>query len=327
MGSTHQKDACGSSPLARGLPLRPRRRHGPGGIIPARAGFTQHGSPCWTCPWDHPRSRGVYSKTHFKLPGGRGSSPLARGLLVAGAQILWAGRIIPARAGFTGGGLGFGGHRGDHPRSRGVYSQRRASRNPAVGSSPLARGLHERPGGGGGASGIIPARAGFTSAWPGLSGSPSDHPRSRGVYSRSPALSPTGSGSSPLARGLRLSSPTAPGTRWIIPARAGFTLPGHDGWTVCQDHPRSRGVYSPTAPPVISPRGSSPLARGLPACNLGLRAAGGIIPARAGFTLRRRRQAADLMDHPRSRGVYGRFSGSIVEISGSSPLARGLRRD
>ena len=51
----------GSSPLARGLqqrahPSRPALR-----IIPARAGFTPHGSPGRRRPRDHPRSRGVYS--------------------------------------------------------------------------------------------------------------------------------------------------------------------------------------------------------------------------------------------------------------------------
>jgi len=51
--------------------------------------------------WDHPRSRGVYVRPH---PGGgasRGSSPLARGLLInlTGHDVNI--RIIPARAGFT----------------------------------------------------------------------------------------------------------------------------------------------------------------------------------------------------------------------------------
>ena len=54
----------GSSPLARGLRRliggRPQRKR----IIPARAGFTvqRRGPSC--CGWDHPRSRGVYSRLH-----------------------------------------------------------------------------------------------------------------------------------------------------------------------------------------------------------------------------------------------------------------------
>ena len=71
------------------------------------------------------------------------------------------------------------------------------------GSSPLARGLQDEVALRRSDSGIIPARAGFTS----MSGSPHamprDHPRSRGVYS-----------------GNGLKRPVA---IWIIPARAGFT--------------------------------------------------------------------------------------------------------
>ena len=50
----------------------------------------------------------------------------------------------------------------------------------------------------------------------------------------------------------------------------------------------------------------------------------GIIPARAGFTLRRRRGHLGGEDHPRSRGVYGGHQGQGVAPEGSSPLARGL---
>ena len=72
---------AGSSPLARGLPLR----SGPGPrtprIIPARAGFTHGGPSLPYSPVDHPRSRGVYHMSRLTK------------LLLA--------RIIPARAGFT----------------------------------------------------------------------------------------------------------------------------------------------------------------------------------------------------------------------------------
>ena len=71
-----------------------------------------------------------------------GSSPLARGLLGDVGGDDEAGRIIPARAGFTAGGDDLEGLVADHPRSRGVYAV-------------LADGaaLADR---------IIPARAGFT---------------------------------------------------------------------------------------------------------------------------------------------------------------------
>ena len=50
----------GSSPLARGLPLKNARAELERRIIPARAGFT-HPLPERECgEEDHPRSRGVY---------------------------------------------------------------------------------------------------------------------------------------------------------------------------------------------------------------------------------------------------------------------------
>ena len=72
----------------------------------------------------------------------------------------------------------------------------------------------------------------------------------------------------------------------IIPARAGFTGPLQDAVAADPDHPRSRGVYETTA--LIAPQiaGSSPLARGLHIYLRPVVPRGGIIPARAGFTVR-----------------------------------------
>ena len=90
------------------------------------------------------------------------------------------------------------------------------------------------------------------------------------------------------------------------------------------DHPRSRGVY-PSASMVLStPAGSSPLARGLPALYWRNTTIDGIIPARAGFTRPSPSFLRTVLDHPRSRGVYGRRLMPLRSWSGSSPLARGL---
>ena len=174
------------------------------GIIPARAGFTRRDvarRSRWT---DHPRSRGVYVSAFPPATAFRGSSPLARGLRDRPVMTGHEGGIIPARAGFTPGPVGQRHLRGDHPRSRGVYSSTGSSRFPSAGSSPLARGLRQAHTRRLPRERIIPARAGFTP--PGVSSrtSPRDHPRSRGVYSRSVRHSLVLSGSSPLARGLLL---------------------------------------------------------------------------------------------------------------------------
>ena len=53
-----------------------------------------------------------------------------------------------------------------------------------------------------------------------------------------------------------------------------------------EDHPRSRGVYLPMTVAQMAKAGSSPLARGLLVNGHRIVILAGIIPARAGFTLR-----------------------------------------
>ena len=176
--------SSGSSPLARGL-HRARPRIGPApGIIPARAGFTACPRGSRRRPRDHPRSRGVYSRRPPTARALGGSSPLARGLLGERLPENEHHRIIPARAGFTGGRRTRDGAAGDHPRSRGVYPVHDRSLVMAFGSSPLARGLQQRHRGPVARPGIIPARAGFTRRQSPGHHARRDHPRSRGVYSR-----------------------------------------------------------------------------------------------------------------------------------------------
>ena len=154
---------------------------------------------------DHPRSRGVYCSTSDTIRLKPGSSPLARGLPIDPHLFRREAGIIPARAGFT--------------------MTKILAYDPGVGSSPLARGLrphHLRPGRLGR---IIPARAGFTWPWSFATPSPTDHPRSRGVYDRRHSVLVTTAGSSPLARGLPKNENRGLPGDGIIPARAGFTRP------------------------------------------------------------------------------------------------------
>ena len=193
--------------------------------------------------------------------------------------------IIPARAGFTCPTTRHSWPGKDHPRSRGVYHALNVKTTNGDGSSPLARGLLVPPRLGFECSGIIPARAGFTAL---------------------PVLASRGAdGSSPLARGLQELLEHVVLSAGIIPARAGFT---------------------PGCPPgSSSDPGSSPLARGLPQVQPPRGRGGRIIPARAGFTRDTTIRAAQMKDHPRSRGVYNAAQTSDQYDEGSSPLARGLR--
>ena len=152
--------------------------------------------------------------------------------------------------------------------------------------------------------GIIPARAGFTTAASMRFRLDGDHPRSRGVYRPNCQQVPAVQGSSPLARGLLESNTRRSSPSRIIPARAGFTDSAFLGAVAAQDHPRSRGVYSPLLLIASSARGSSPLARGLRTQAIRVAAVLGIIPARAGFTIGHGPGGRFDWDHPRSRGVY-----------------------
>ena len=275
-------------------------------IIPARAGFTCS-EPSRARPGaDHPRSRGVYCGTSTGSMGGRGSSPLARGLRLAEYEPIHADGIIPARAGFTFLLRRYPANLADHPRSRGVYRRSARCWLNWPGSSPLARGLRRRGGRGCARGRIIPARAGFTRRDPPPARRPGDHPRSRGVYSVKNLAMRVVRGSSPLARGLRPRRRPRRRDRGIIPARAGFT--------------------STTSPTRTCASGSSPLARGLRPLPRRRPVGRRIIPARAGFTGRMLADELARRDHPRSRGVYPRRSAPCGRRAGSSPLARGLPR-
>ena len=244
----------------------------------------------------------------MRMPRNRatGSSPLARGLPGHVSIRRRSLRIIPARAGFTVNYSSRSMRVGDHPRSRGVYSQLRTKVPNPHGSSPLARGLRLRRPAGAADLRIIPARAGFTAFEASADGHGTDHPRSRGVYERAISTDDLLAGSSPLARGL-LTEATPQAMRFrIIPARAGFTtVISRSRWSN-RDHPRSRGVYKMVDYISKQIKGSSPLARGLPVGTVRTAILCRIIPARAGFTWRPRRAATTEPDHPRSRGVYYR---------------------
>ena len=235
-----------------------------------------------------------------------GSSPLARGLREESAHGAPHGGIIPARAGFTPALIPLGALSKDHPRSRGVYPLPSLRYWSRAGSSPLARGLPKRLRRRTAASRIIPARAGFTRrpAWP--PPRRGDHPRSRGVYILGLGDDRLRTGSSPLARGLPTPTEKNASVKGIIPARAGFT-------------PARVLTISEVA-------GSSPLARGLHGRLIIPASRRRIIPARAGFTRSPRARRSWATDHPRSRGVYSAGTRCVPTTSGSSPLARGLRR-
>ena len=202
---------------------------------------------------DHPRSRGVYGGVTSASFTDAGSSPLARGLHFHNLAFDGSFRIIPARAGFTHARNNASTKTSDHPRSRGVYADAMGTFLQQVGSSPLARGLRRDEQVQEHLGRIIPARAGFTRCTTGRRRPRSDHPRSRGVYIACRLEAAALGGSSPLARGLRAPLTFGWEGRWIIPARAGFTLA--DPWNP-NDEPHYQTAFAFTADLVLAPQSS-----------------------------------------------------------------------
>ena len=152
----------GSSPLARGTRSSIADLQCEGRFIPARAGNTAQGTPCWLEHAVHPRSRGEHRSTK-KFPRPKyGSSPLARGTPDEQLDVVRVMRFIPARAGNT--------HfipprvrsYPVHPRSRGEHMRSALAASVWSGSSPLARGTQAGPDPRVQQLRFIPARAGNT---------------------------------------------------------------------------------------------------------------------------------------------------------------------
>mgnify|MGYP000981406840 CR=1 FL=1 len=135
-------DLKGSSPLARGAPIKLDNCQATVGLIPARAGSTVCQVCLFLVPGAHPRSRGEHSVSGWMGRYDGGSSPLARGALAEHRQAKAALGLIPARAGSTTKTLRLSTQMRAHPRSRGEHNTRHRITILISGSSPLARGAH-----------------------------------------------------------------------------------------------------------------------------------------------------------------------------------------
>ena len=215
---------AGSSPLARGTPLNTVPNRAYHGLIPARAGNTIRTSLSLTCSRAHPRSRGEHIKGIIDGVVQWGSSPLARGTLHARVHHVYAGGLIPARAGNTLNTASTAPTDWAHPRSRGEHPSVIGVVMMPAGSSPLARGTHTGGSENTGQIGLIPARAGNTSTTKKAILTCWAHPRSRGEHVFVIDIIVIVMGSSPLARGTLRNGVSVLTACGLIPARAGNTL-------------------------------------------------------------------------------------------------------
>ena len=252
----------------------------------------------------------------------KGSSPLARGKVAYARGWRAASGIIPACAGKSPRGRA-GGRVPDHPRLRGEKKWLSLHIRLMGGSSPLARGKVENPDPRSVAARIIPACAGKRQFRDVKRPKSWDHPRLRGEKSMQSRKWFAASGSSPLARGKGSIGPRTHPNRRIIPACAGKSTSLQATSYPPQDHPRLRGEKLPARFSICCWEGSSPLARGKGAAEVGAGTRGRIIPACAGKRHFCPVLLEEFLDHPRLRGEKSKVPPSVFQYAGSSPLARG----
>ena len=191
----------GSSPHARGTPAVILCKSKTIRFIPACAGNAPPSGNSRVRPPVHPRMRGERSGFGSRTPAGSGSSPHARGTRTASS-----GECLPAAV---------------HPRMRGERLRMASSSRGTPGSSPHARGTlrgvdfevaQER---------FIPACAGNAEGAASGAAPPPVHPRMRGERYVSPFAAVGVYGSSPHARGTRITTQASSGRVRFIPACAG----------------------------------------------------------------------------------------------------------
>ena len=167
--------------------------------------------------------RGEYSHRVLHILYCQGSPPLARGIPVWEADLLFALGITPACAGNTSCSVSPSTNAWDHPRLRGEYSVKLHNEVEITGSPPLARGILIWNQKLSSKLGITPACAGNTLTIPTFKTFPWDHPRLRGEYFSTGLRLRTSTGSPPLARGIPIFHSMPDVGSGITPACAGNT--------------------------------------------------------------------------------------------------------
>ena len=231
----------GSSPHARGTPIRPAVLVGQPRFIPACAGNAGGARNAHRQRPVHPRMRGERSMDATEKQRENGSSPHARGTHLAEDDRADEDRFIPACAGNARkkGLLIF--YLPVHPRMRGERRGRPCQESLGVGSSPHARGTPPRHPCDTHGHRFIPACAGNARAWTWAKRSHPVHPRMRGERPPDPSSLMNVAGSSPHARGTQDSGQFGGHAGRFIPACA-----GNAHWPTCSSrisavHPRMRG--------------------------------------------------------------------------------------
>ena len=193
----------GSSPRARGRRVHPTHPHHPTRFIPACAGKANSRRSDIYVGAVHPRVRGEGRRLIRASTASSGSSPRARGRLIAGQRVRATRRFIPACAGKASMKSLFTVVEAVHPRVRGEGRRAVCRRWPADGSSPRARGRLLDGFANNGQARFIPACAGKAPGRTWRRWRSPVHPRVRGEGCGEPGMTGSETGSSPRARGRR----------------------------------------------------------------------------------------------------------------------------
>ena len=274
--------AVGSSPRARGTDLRHQFAGCERRFIPACAGNRKGGTLNQRQISVHPRVRGEQEPRPERMNVRDGSSPRARGTANPLRAIAAGFRFIPACAGNSLTRRRRVALTPVHPRVRGEQLHGLRMLDPAIGSSPRARGTGSphRPCAHPGR--FIPACAGNSNPAPRQRLNRPVHPRVRGEQGALRHGVGKGLGSSPRARGTGVSHrpPLAP--LRFIPACAGNRETASPPAQPAAVHPRVRGEQVGEHAAWERLYGSSPRARGTGTARGGSASGSRFIPACAG---------------------------------------------
>ena len=295
-------------------------------LIPASAGNTAPAGSADACRSAHPRERGEHRQHRTRWSASDGSSPRARGTPGMQPFGFCHLRLIPASAGNTRSPFVMSRPYAAHPRERREHKQ--TDRAPACrsGSSPRARETLGRADPRPARSRLIPASAGNTVRADRFQAHAAAHPRERGEHFRLPTRSCAAAGSSPRAQGTPPHSNPAINAARLIPASAGNTCPCAARGYSPAAHPRERGEHESQRWCLTCVIGSSPRARGTRSGRHHEPIRPRLIPASAGNTRECSRAPRSATAHPRERGEHGTCPRAAANRSGSSPRARGTRR-
>ena len=213
----------GSSPRVRGKRRQDRARRCNLRLIPARAGKTHEHGVAVVDDGAHPRACGENDAAPVRVRAMFGSSPRVRGKRPRRRARAQEDRLIPARAGKTRSVCAAARRERAHPRACGENVASASEWGGTTGSSPRVRGKPSMKSAAILAHGLIPARAGKTTAASSAVSSGGAHPRACGENVRWTSQADREGGSSPRVRGKLLLLRWGPRSRRLIPARAGKT--------------------------------------------------------------------------------------------------------